>query len=624
MAQMNLASHSMRYTALPALLCLLAAACGPQTSPVSPSGTEIGRVTAGTATPLAPSQPPPTDTTLRATDVPAPTHTATVTSKPTPLPVPTQGPTVEPAERRTVRTVTTDDSALLEAEIAAIEAAIAQEPWRFEHYHYLHSARLEQAARRPLDELDAKIAEYDELLANDSEDAALYVMRAQAKYHRTFLSGEPAYSEDLLSGKENLTVIGAPVVSYHLVLEDAIADLNRAIALDPESPEAFHMRGLAYHLQGLEYIGIAQLGVRSADIDQALHDYGRALALDPDMALAYRDRGTAYTHRGWHLGREADDTRAQVFEDLSQAVQDLTAAIDRDPDSESTYLNRALTNWLLSAYLQDDGLDPEDNLQQWLDDSSRVVESDPQNMWGYLLRALAYASLMESEEDESAAAQLETRADDDFEAFQDLGDVLLQEYEISDLFSRILTLSSGPPIDPRGALPGLLGTLEDDVYTSPDGRFRLQAPDLMQPNAIIWDEMASSGDLLVWFEDDLSRWYALQAHPGTLAQQSLEEWVGASLAVHFDVQEQSQENTPLGPAMILLHRYAEPEADCCTAVVHHDEQFYAATYCLLDHYPGEEDGAGIRTFGEMYGIDIEPVDALAEEFIGGLEFLSEE
>jgi hypothetical protein len=337
------------------------------------------------------------------------------------------------------------------------------------------------------------------------------------------------------------------------------------------------------------------------------------------MSGWYHDRGTAYAHRGWHVGNEADNTPEEMFQDLEQAIGDFSTAIELNPEAESTYLSRAFTNMLLSTNLENTGQDPEGSIQQWLDDSTKVIELNPENMWGYLLRGFAYGSAQESAA-ESAAAQLESQANDDFETFDTLAGDLLQRYQLADLGMRLLTLSSGPPIDPRTALPGLLGTLENDVYTSPDGSFHLQMPDLMQPNAVIWDEMASSGDLMVWFEDDLARWYALQVHPGTLGDQSLEEWVEANLADNLDVQEEYQTDTPLGTAVVLVHRYAEPEADCSTTLVYHDEHFYAASYCLLDHYAGEDEEASIRTFGEMYGIEIEPVDAVVEEFIEGLEF----
>jgi tetratricopeptide (TPR) repeat protein len=523
--------------------------------------------------PTTASPPPP----------PTATPTATSTLRPS--------PTAEPAQHESA---TPRDVALLEGDITAIEAAIKQEPWQFENYHYLRSARLELAAQRPLDELDAEIARYDQLLEEHPEDAEAYVERGRAKYLRTVFSGEPAY------------------------LEHAIADFDQAIELEPDLAGAYHMRGLAYHLQSLEYIGIAQLESDPADIEKAIRDYDRAIALDPDMTVAYHDRGTAYAHRGWHMRRGADDIPEETFQDLEQAVRDLTSAIELNPEGESTYLNRAFANWLLSMYLGDAGEDTESVLEEWLADAERVIALNPMNMWGYLLRGFACASAQELAEDEPAIDRLESQANEDFEAFEELGEVLLQEYELSDLLSRIPTLSSGPPIDPRASHSGLLGTLEDDVYASPDGSFNLHVPDLMQPNAKVWDEMASSGDLLVWFEDDLARWYALQVHPGSLAEQSLGEWVAANVAVNLDVQEEYPTDIPLGTAIVLVHRYPGPEADCSTAVVHRDEHFYAASYCLLDHYAGEGEESSIRTFGELYGIKYEPVDALAEEFIRGL------
>jgi tetratricopeptide (TPR) repeat protein len=607
-------SHYKRCTTLLVLLCLLPGACSSQPSAVTPQPTEVVEVAADTPIPPTDTPPPPRDTLVPATRTPTLAPTALPTATPMPLPPATPEPSVEQAE---------DDVALLVADITAIEAAIAEEPWFSENYHYLHDARLELAARLPLDELDEEIARYDQAIAENDKDAEAYYQRGRARYRRTVLSHEPADVEDLFADTEGVAAYGDPFTSYRLNLEHAIADLSRAIELDPDYAEAYHLRGLAYHLQGLEYIGIALVECDLTDIEQAIGDYDRAIALDPDMSTAYHDRGTAYAHRGWQVGSEADDTPEQVFQDLRQAVLDLTSAIDREPDSESTYLNRAFTNMLLSADLENTGQDPEGSIQQMLDDSTKVIELNPENMWGYLLRGFAYGSALESAE-ESAAARLESQANDDFETFDRLAADLLQRYQLADLGMRLLTLSSGPPIDPRAALPGLLGTLEEDVYASPDGSFRLQVPDLMQPNAVIWDEMAGSGDLLVWFEDDLARWYALQVHPGTPAEQSLEEWVAANVADNLDLQEEYQKDTPLGTASVLVYRYAQPEAGCSTAIVHHGEHFYAASYCLLDHYAGEGEVASIRTFGDGYGIEYQPLDALAVEFIGGLEFVSQE
>lgn len=518
---------------------------------------------------------------------------------------------------------TPGEAELLDGVVAAIEAAIAEEPWRLENYHYLHDARLELAARQPLDKLDVEIEELDEAIAGNEMDADAYCKRGRAKYLRTVLSGEPADVEDPFADMENVTVYGDPFTAYHLSLHHAIADFDRAIELDPGCAEAYHMRGLAYHLQGLGYIGIALVESNPLDIEQAIRDYDRAIELDPGMTTAYHDRGSAYTEQGWNVAREATQIPEEVFQSFEQAIGDLTTALQQDPESESTYLNRAFANWLLSTYLEAAGEDAESNLRQWFEDSTRVIELNAENMWGYLFRALAYHSAQESAEDESTAAQLENQSNDDFEAFEELGAVLLQQYELSDLFSRVLTLSSGPPTDPRAALPPLLGTFEGDVYTGPDGSFHLQVPALMQPDAVIWDEMASSGDLLVWFEDSLSRWYAMQVHPGDLGEDSLADWVEANIAINMDVRDTLLIETELGLAVVLLHRMPDLEADCAMAVQHRDSHFYAGSYCLVDDPAGEEEGLGFRGFAELYGIQYEPVDALAEEFIRSLEIASD-
>ena len=145
---------------------------------------------------------------------------------------------------------------------------------------------------------------YDQAIAENGKDAKAYYRRGTAKYARTVLSGEPADVEPLFDDTSNVTVVGGVPTSYRLNLEHAIADLDQAIELDPGFAEAYHMRGLAYHLQGLEYIGIAQVDVDPEDLEQALSNYDQALALDPELTAAYHDRGTAYAQRGWHVGRD--------------------------------------------------------------------------------------------------------------------------------------------------------------------------------------------------------------------------------------------------------------------------------------------------------------------------------
>jgi tetratricopeptide (TPR) repeat protein len=605
------------------LVMLMLAACGAE-----PTAAPTEVVREPVDSPVPPTEPPaqPTDTLLPPTDTPVPpTHTPvpptdTPAPTPTPTPVPSPTPTMT-TEELLEQVVTLYLEGNLEEALNVVDEAITQDPWPLEPYQFRHILRLDLEGMQPLEELDRMIAEYDDAIANDEEDAeAYYHLRGAAKYQRTVLSGEPVHEEPLFEDTPGVTVYGDQPMYGRLSLEHAISDLDQAIELDPDCAEAYHMRGLAYHLQGLQYLGIAWVDFYPEELEQAIRDYDQAIAMDPELAVAFHDRGTAYAQRGSHLGRQGDATPEEVLQDLERAQSDFAAAVELNPEAENTYLNRAFVGFVLDNHLDEAG-DQEDNLLRTLDDSTQVIELNPESVWGHFLRGWAHSGLAELAEDESTAAQHESQSDEDFETCESLGSVLFQRYEISDLITRILTLSSGPPVNPEEAIASMLGVVEGDLYTSPDGSFRLQVPALMQPNAVIWDEVAASGGLLVWFEDDVARFFALQVYADTLGDQSLEEWVAANVGNNLDVHEQRQEDSPLGPAIVLLYRNTDVEADCCTALAHQDGRFYAATYCLQDHYAGEGEWVSIRDIAGGYGIDYEPVDALAQSLLEGLEIV---
>lgn len=71
----------------------------------------------------------------------------------------------------------------------------------------------------------------------------------------------------------------------------------------------------------------------------------------------------------------------------------------------------------------------------------------------------------------------------------------------------------------------------------------------MQPNAIIRDELTASGEFLVWFEDDLGRWFSMMVIPGSLKGVPLADWVHESISQYLDVHEEFENDTPYGPAI---------------------------------------------------------------------------
>ena len=74
--------------------------------------------------------------------------------------------------------------------------------------------------------------------------------------------------------------------------DEALADFNKAISLDPNYAQAYANRGLIYRKTG--------------KLDLALADYNKALQLDPNYAVAYLGRGIVY--RQQEAGRSTPST----------------------------------------------------------------------------------------------------------------------------------------------------------------------------------------------------------------------------------------------------------------------------------------------------------------------------
>jgi tetratricopeptide (TPR) repeat protein len=82
--------------------------------------------------------------------------------------------------------------------------------------------------------------------------------------------------------------------------DDALADYERAIRLDPKGPDAFARRGLVFRATG--------------DDERAIADFTQALRLGSSDLNVIIDRGAAHLAKG----------------DNAQAIADYTTAIERD------------------------------------------------------------------------------------------------------------------------------------------------------------------------------------------------------------------------------------------------------------------------------------------------------
>ena len=97
--------------------------------------------------------------------------------------------------------------------------------------------------------------------------------------------------------------------------DKAIADLSKAIELNPKDAKAYYNRGLAY-------------GKGKGQFDKAIADFTKAIELDPTDANAYIGRGVAWGKKG-------------VYD---RAISDCNKAVELNPTNATAYNNRGI-NW---------------------------------------------------------------------------------------------------------------------------------------------------------------------------------------------------------------------------------------------------------------------------------------
>ena len=130
--------------------------------------------------------------------------------------------------------------------------------------------------------------------------------------------------------------------------QDALADYDVALRLQPDYADALYNRGYIYALQN--------------DTDKALDDFSNAIRLQPTNEVFYNGRGIVYTTK----------------QEYPQALADLSQSIQLKPDFVAAYLNRGNVYKDLKDY------------DAAIKDYDRCIQLDSQFAKPYLLRGIAY------------------------------------------------------------------------------------------------------------------------------------------------------------------------------------------------------------------------------------------
>lgn len=133
--------------------------------------------------------------------------------------------------------------------------------------------------------------------------------------------------------------------------DEAYAEFNQAIEIDPESRDAYYNRGVLY--------------LRQENSDQAIFDFNKVIAMNPLDCDAFFSRGLAYSMK----------------ENYEQAIDDFTRIISMTPhNAEAAYNARAM------AYAQ------KGDFEQAISDYSQIITMQPDYAEAYYDRAVNYSA----------------------------------------------------------------------------------------------------------------------------------------------------------------------------------------------------------------------------------------
>ena len=188
--------------------------------------------------------------------------------------------------------------------------------------------------------------------------------------------------------------------------DNAIADYNQAIKLNPNYVDAYYNRGVAYSEKG--------------DYNSAIADLNQTIKLDPNYARAYTERGFAYLGKG----------------DYDSAIADCNQAIKLNPNDTEAYNNRGLAYYLKRDY------------DSAISDYNQAIKLDPNYISAYYNRSAVYFGRKEDYDSAIADYNQLIRLDPNSNNYNNRG---FAYYLKKDYNSAIADYSQAIKLDPNDA-----------------------------------------------------------------------------------------------------------------------------------------------------------------------------
>jgi len=280
-----------------------------------------------------------------------------------------------------------------------LEEAVRKDPTLEEAWAALCETAYRQTnseARRSTD-IDALLRRWDETeklyndaIANDRGYVPHWIGRADMRRHRAFGL--------MRSGRDAIPAFA-----------EAEADLDRALELRRDSPDALFLRG---SVRTIKAVCLMDLGRKpTQDLEASGADINAGLALSSDRASGWMLKGSLFNE--WARWRKISGV--SPLADFAAAEEAFGRALQIDPSATQARSGRSIARTWRAEYHAHRGVDPLPDFAAAEEDIQAVIQAERQAMDGWLKRAQLYflRAQYRNQRGESPTDDL-VRADEDF------------------------------------------------------------------------------------------------------------------------------------------------------------------------------------------------------------------